>query len=160
MSENLDRLTARAESMLAALQTATDDAARIALQFGDDIGEIGREVTQHPELAPKLRAFIERTAPIIARDTGLMYWFHRVYDAAESRSSETYEYELALSMRSALEFFRELYRNSVARERVMGLETENTDENLKEWGAQQYLEAIPPGFPDSHVWWHQSLSGK
>lgn len=48
----------------------------------------------------------------------------------------------------------------MARDRVAEIAAELTDQSLKEWGAQQYLEEIPPGFPESHVWWHQSLSGK
>lgn len=160
MTERLDRAMSRAEAMLVELQTATDDAVRIALQFGDDVGEIGRELTLHPELAPEVFGFVGRTAPIVARDTGLMFWIHRVYDRAESRSSETYEYVHALTMRSALEFFRELYRDSVAGHAVAGIETEELDQNLKEWGAVQYLEEVPAGYPASHVWWHQSLSGK
>lgn len=160
MSEHLDQLLARAESMLIALQSATDNATSLAIGFGLDIGEIGRELTLHPELAPKVRAFIDRTAPIVQQDLKLARWIHRVHDAAESRSSETYEYTGALRMRSALEFFRDLYRDSAARERVAEIETDETDENLKEWGAEQYLEEIPPGYPDSHVWWRQSLSGK
>ena len=80
--------------------------------------------------------------------------------ATRPRSSDTEDYLQALSMRSALEFFRDLYRDSVAHDRVAGIDIGDTDENLKEWGSQQYLEEIPPGFPASHVWWHQSLSGK
>jgi hypothetical protein len=105
-------------------------------------------------------AFVERTAPIIRMDTRLSSWIHRVYDAAESHSSETEVYVGALALRSELEFFRDLYRDSVAGHYVAGIETDETDMNLKEWGAEQYLEEIPPGFPASHVWWHQSLSGK
>lgn len=160
MSELLDQLMARAESALTALQSTFDGgAAPLALQFGHDIGAIGRELTMHPGLAPDIRAFVERTAQIVERDTGLSSWFGRVYDAADSRSSETLEYVRALHMRSDLEFFRDLYRDSAASHRVSGIETDFTDENLKEWGGQQYLEEIPPGLPASHVWWHQSLSG-
>jgi hypothetical protein len=54
----------------------------------------------------------------------------------------------------------ELYRDSVAGHRVAGIETDETDRNLREWGAEQALEEIPPGYPPSHVWWHRSLSGK
>lgn len=161
MSEHLDHLMTCAESSLVALQSSSDrDAAGLARQFGYGIGAVGRELTQHPELAPEARAFVERTAPIVERDTGLMFWILRVYDAADSRSSETEEYMHALGMRSDLEFFRDLYLDSVARDRVAEIETDETDENLKEWGAQQYLEEIPAGYPASHVWWHQSLSGK
>jgi hypothetical protein len=161
MSEHLDQLMARAESALAALQQTFDgEAAPLALQFGYDVGEIGRQLMLHRDLAPTVRAFVERTAPIIEQDTGLSLWFGRVYEAADSRSSDTESYMRALGMRSALEFFRDLYRESAAGHRVAGIETELTDENLKEWGAQQYLDEIPPGFPPSHVWWHQSLSGK
>jgi hypothetical protein len=161
MSELLDQLIASAESALATLQSTFDGAAApLSLQFGYDVGAIGRQLTQHSELAPKVRAFVERTAPLIERDTGLSIWFGRVYEAADSRSSETEVYMRALGMRSDLEFFRDLYRDSAARHRIDGIETDFTDENLKEWGAHQYLEEIPPGFPASHVWWHQSLSGK
>jgi hypothetical protein len=160
MSEHLDKLLASAESTLAALQTATDHVTGFALQFGHEIGEIGRQLTQHPELAPRIRAFIERTAPVVVRDLRLGRWFGSVYDAAESRSSDTEDYIQALGMRSALEFFRDLYRDSVASDYIAGIDIEDTDDQLKEWGAQQYLEEIPRGFPASHVWWHQSRSGK
>ena len=160
MTADLGDLLAIAESTLAGLQTATDHITGFALQFGDEICEIGRQLTIHPELAPAVRAFVERTAPVIASDVRLGRWLGRVYDAAESRSSDTEEYVRALALRSALEFFRDLYRDSVAHDYVAGIETEDTDANLKDWGAQQYLEDIPPGFPPSHVWWHQSLSGK
>lgn len=161
MSKRVDELIARAERMLVELQSTEGIPARpLAHQFGIDVGDIGRELTLHPELAPAVRAFVERTAPIVARDTGLMWRFHLVYDAADCRSSETLYYTGALRMRSDLEFFRDLYRDSVAGHRVAGIETEEVDRDLKEWGALQYLEEIPAGIPDSHVWWHQSLSGK
>lgn len=161
MSATLDQAMARAESALAALQsTPYEAAAPLALQFGREIGIIGRELTLHPELAAKVRAFVERTAPMVVMATPLSIWFGRVYDAAESRSSDTEIYGGALGMRSDLEFFRELYRDSDARHRVAGIDTEEIDEELKAWGAEQYIEEIPPGIPDSHVWWHQSLSGK
>jgi len=156
MSEHFDQLLASAESTLAALQTATDQVTGFALQFGREIGDIGRALTQHPEHASKARTFVDRTAPIIERDLRLARWIGRVYAAAESRSSDTEDYVDALAMRSALEFFRDLYRDSVARDYVAGIETDFTDENLKEWGAQQYLDTIPPGIPESHVWWRQS----
>jgi hypothetical protein len=160
MSERFDQLLTSAEATLAALQAATENVPGVALQFGRLIGEIGRTLTQHPELAPKAEAFVARTAPIIRLDPGVWIWLHRVYEAAESRSSDTEQYVQALGMRSALEFLRDLYRDSVASDYIAGIDIEDTDDQLKEWGAQQYLDEIPPGFPASHVWWHQSLSGK
>jgi hypothetical protein len=160
VTDHIDQLLATAESTLAALQTATEHVTAVALQFGYEIGEVGRVLTQHPEVASKVRAFVERTAPVVGRDLRLGRWFGSVYDAAESRSSDTEDYVHALALRSALEFFIDLYRDSAAHDRVAGLDIGDTDDQLKEWGAQQYLEEIPPGFPASHVWWHQSLSGK
>jgi hypothetical protein len=160
MSESFDLILARAEGSLAELQAATADARRVALQFGREIGEIGRALTLHADLAPRVQAFVARTAPLVRLDPGIWIWLHRVYDAAESRSSDTDEYLRALSMRSALEFFRDLYRDSVAGDYVAGIDIGDTDEQLKEWGAEQYLAEVPPGYPPSHVWWHQSLSGK
>lgn len=161
MNEHIEQLLARAESTLTALQSTPHSAAKpLALQFGHEIGKIGRELTQHPELGPAVHAFVERTAPIIRTDTRLSSWIHRVYDAAESRSSDTEVYLGALALRSELEFFRTLYRDSAAGYYVSGIETDETDADLREWGSEQYLDEIPPGFPPSHIWWHQSLSGK
>lgn len=158
MSEDFDQLLASAESTLAMLQNAADNATGIALQFGRQIGDVGRALTLHPELSSKASAFVERTAPIVRMDPGIWIWIHRVDDAAESRSSDTEVYMHALKMRSDLEFFRDLYRDSVASDYILGIETDEMDQDLKEWGSHQYIEAIPPGFPDSHTWWHQSLS--
>jgi hypothetical protein len=160
MSEHFEQLLVRAEATLAKLHTARDRVTAIALDFGDDIGEIGRAWTLHPELASEVRGFVERTAPIVRIDTGLTSWIHRVYDAAQSRSSDTEDHRRALKMRSDLEFLKDLYRDSVAGHRVAEIETAETDQNLQEWGTEQPLDEIPPGFPPSHVWWHQSRSGK
>jgi hypothetical protein len=136
------------------------DAPSLARSFGDDMYEIGRELTLHSEIAPQVRAFVERTAADVQRCTGLVFWFNRVYRAAEAHSSETLEYSGALHLRSSLEFFRDLYRDSAAGAAVAELETEETDDSLREWAADQYLEHIPDGIPASHVWWHQSQSGR
>jgi hypothetical protein len=66
----------------------------------------------------------------------------------------------ARRLRSSLELFRNPYRDSIANERVAETETDETDAKLEEWGAERYLEEIPPGYPDWNVWWHQRLSGK
>jgi hypothetical protein len=160
MNEDFDRLLASAESTLAGLQAIEDQVRGFALQFGDQVGKIGRALTQHPELAPKVRAFVECTAPLIARNLPLGLWIGWVYDAAESRSSDTDDYRDALAARSDLEFFLDLYRDSVARNYLAGIETESTDEDLKEWGAHHHIDEVPPGIPPSHVWWHRSRSGK
>jgi len=156
MSESIDQLLSRAESVLTKLQAAVERVANLALEFGCDIGDIGRELTLHPELASKVRAFIERTAPIVRMDNRLTSWIHRVYDAAESRSSDEDDYVRALGMRSDLQFFCDLYRDSVAAYYVSGIEPVETDANLREWSADQYIDDVPPGIPASHVWWHQS----
>lgn len=156
MSESIEQLLAAAESTLTRLQTATERALAMALSFGDYIGDIGRELTQHPDLVDKVQAFVERTAPAVRMDPGIWRWIHRVYEAADSRSSETEDYKRALEMRSQLEFFRDLYRDSEAHDYVAGIETEPTDDNLKEWSSQMHLDVIPPGFPTSHSWWYQS----
>jgi hypothetical protein len=156
----IEQLLARAESTLALLQADTPDAPSLARSFGRDIYEIGRELTLHPEIAPQVRAFVERTAAIVRHCTALVFWFHRVADAAEAHSSETLEYAGALYLRSSLEFFRDLYRDTAADALVAQVETEETDESLREWGAEQYLVDIPAGIPASHVWWHQSQSGR
>jgi hypothetical protein len=153
---SIEPILARAESTLARLQSETPDAPSLARSFGDDIYEIGRELTLHPESAAQVRAFVERTAPLVRLCTGLISWFHRVYRAAEEHGSETAEYSGALVLRSSLEFFRDLYRDSAAADRIAGLETEETDESLREWAADQWLEDMPAGIPTSHVWWHQS----
>jgi hypothetical protein len=159
MNEDFDQLLASAESTLATLQTTDDQVTGFALQFGDQIGEIGRTVTQHPELASKVRAFVERTAPIVEQDLRLGRWTGWVYDAAESRSSDIDDYRVALGARSDLEFFRDLYRDSVARDYVAGIETDETDQDLREWGAHHRIDKVPPGIPASHVWWYQTRSG-
>lgn len=156
MSDRLDQLLTSAEATLADLQTAADHLTGLALQFGRQIGDIGQELTLHPEFAPKVREFVERTAPVVRMDSGLSFWIHRVYDAAESRSSEVQDYMVALAMRSEIEFFRDLYRNSAAAHRVAGIETDETDQDLKEWSGHQYITEIPAGIPQSHVWWYQS----
>jgi hypothetical protein len=160
MTDRLDSLLASAEQMLASLQSIPDDAIARSLQFGRDIGDIGRNLVLHPELAPKVRDFVERTAPLVHHRAGLSFWVHRAYAAGESRSSDTEDYTRALWMRSQLEFFRDLYRGTVAQDAVDEIETDELDQNLKEWGAEMYLDEIPEGIPPSHVWWHQSLSGK
>ena len=159
MSEHLDQLLVCAETTLEKLGTARDRVTAIALDFGHNIGKIGRALTLHPELAPRVRAFVERTAERVRLEARLSLWIHRVYDAAESRSSETDDYVRALAMRSDLEFLRDLYRDSVAGHYVAGIETDGTDQNLREWGAEQDLHDIPPGIPPSHVWWHHRRSG-
>lgn len=158
MSDFFDQLLASAESSLAGLQTTEDQVRGYALQFGDQIGKIGRAVTQHPELAPKVRAFVERTAPLIARNLPLGLWIGWVYDAAESHSSDPDDYLQALSARSDLEFFLDLYRDSVACNYLEGIETESTDEDLKAWGVHHQVDDVPPGIPPSHVWWYQRRS--
>lgn len=160
MSDFFDQLLASAESTLAGLQATEDQVRGYALQFGDQIGKIGRAVTQHPELAPRLHAFVERTAPLIARHLPLSLWIGSVYDAAESHSSDPDDYLRALSARSDLEFFRDLYRDSVAGHYLEGIETESTDEDLREWGAHPHVEEVPPGIPPSHVWWYQTTSAR
>jgi hypothetical protein len=101
---SIEPILARAESTLARLQSETPDAPSLARSFGDDIYEIGRELTLHPESAAQVRAFVERTAPLVRLCTGLISWFHRVYRAAEEHSSETAEYSGALVLTSSLEF--------------------------------------------------------
>ena len=161
MNDHIDQLVARAESTLIALQSTPHSAARpLALQFGHEIGKVGRQLAQHLEFGPAVHAFVERTAPIIRTDTRLSSWISRVYDAAESRSSDAEVYVSALTLRSELEFFRDLYRDSAAKHYVSGIETDETDANLREWGSEQNLDEIPMGFPPSHVWWYQSLTGK
>lgn len=161
MSELLDQALARAEATLTALRAMpVEETPPHVLQFGHDIGVIGRELAQHPELAETVRAFVERTAPFVRMETTLSIWINRVCDAAERQSSETEVYTGALAMRSDLEFFRELYRDSAAGDQVVGIETDETDAELKAWGREMYLEEVPAGIPASHVWWHQSLSGK
>lgn len=158
MSEHIDQLLSSAESTLAELQTATEQVTGFALQFGRKIGEIGRMLTQHPELAPKVDAFIEHTAPTVQRDNRLGRWLGRVYDAAESRSSDIEDYTDALALRSELEFFRDLYRGSAAHDRVTGIDIGDTDQLLREWGAHHRIREIPSGIPESHVWWHRNPS--
>lgn len=158
MSDSFDQLLASAESSLAELQVSHDQVRGYALQFGDQIGKIGRAVTQHPELAPRLRAFVERTAPLIARNLPLGLWIGSIYDAAESHSSDPDDYLQALGARSDLAFFLDLYRDSVAQNYLEGIETESTDEDLKEWGVHHPVEDVPPGIPPSHVWWYQRRS--
>jgi hypothetical protein len=160
-SEPIDQLIARGEAVLSTLQSAPEEKrTALALQFGYDIGEIGRRLTLQPGLQPLVRAFVERTAPVLENDFYLARWFGRVYAAADSRGSETVEYVNALVLRSSLAFYAELYRDSVAGDGIAGIDIGDTDEQLKEWGAEQYLAEVPPGYPPSHVWWHQSLSGK
>ena len=158
MSDAFDQLLARAESTLAELQTSEDQVRGYALQFGDQIGKIGRAVTQHPDLAPRVRAFVERTAPLIARHLPLGLWIGSVYDAAESGSSDPDDYVQALSARSDLQFFLDLYRDSVACTYLDGIETESTDEDLKAWGVHHQVDDVPPGIPPSHVWWYERRS--
>jgi hypothetical protein len=158
MSDHLDQLLNSAESTLVELQTASEHITGFALQFGRKIGEIGRMLTQHPELAQKVDAFIERTAPIVERDNRLGRWFGCVYDSAESRSSDVEDYIDALALRSELEFFRDLYRDSAARNRIAGIDIDDTDQLLGEWGARHRIREIPAGIPASHIWWHRSPS--
>lgn len=155
----IEPLLARAESTLSALQSNSPDAPSLSRSFGRDMYEIGRELTLHPENAPQVRAFVERTAGLVRMCPALVYWIHRVGDAAESQSSETDVYIGALALRSSLEFFRDFYRDSAASARTTDLDTEEIDENLRAWGREQHLEKIPDGIPASHVWWHQSQSG-
>jgi hypothetical protein len=158
MSDAFDQLLAGAESTLAELQTTEDQVRGYALQFGDQVGKIGRAVTQHPELAPRVCAFVERTAPLIAQHLPLGLWIGAVYDAAESGSSDPDDYLQALNARSDLEFFLDLYRDSVACNYLEGIETESTDDDLKAWGADHQVDHVPPGIPPSHVWWYQRRS--
>jgi hypothetical protein len=160
MADRLDSLLASAEQTLASLQSVPEDAISLSLQFGREIGDIGCILVLHPELASNVRAFVERTAPLVLKRAGLSFWVYRAYAAGESRSSDTEEYTRALWMRSQLEFFRELYRGTVAQGTVDEIETDELDRNLKEWGKEMHLVEIPEGIPPSHTWWHEGLSGK
>jgi hypothetical protein len=162
MEDSLEDRMARAESGLERLLAEhTDDDFAIVLQFGIDIGTIGRALVKHPEIAPQVAAFVARTQDLVARSAKLSLWFYRAQRAADNRSSETDEYTNALAMRSDIEFFRQLYKGSKAESRISDFdgETEVIDKDLEEWGRVQYLESIPDDIPPSHVWWHQSLSG-
>ena len=64
-------------------------------------------------------------------------------------------YERALYLRSALEFFRDLYRDTAAREFVEGIQTDDIDQQLEQLGRGQHIEAVPAGVPPSHRWWHR-----
>jgi len=58
----------------------------------------------------------------------------------------------ALAMRSELGFFRDLYRDSVAGYRVSGIETDETDDNLKEWAlSSTSRRSRQASVPVSHV---------
>ncbi len=160
MFDSLEQIIARAEQTLGTLTSRDErDLYSEVLQFGIDIGEIGRALVLNPELRPVVAAFVARTEDKVADGARLALWLHRISRAADSRSSETFEYTSALAMRSDLEFFCDLYRDTAARSRVEEIDTSDIDEDLKQWGAVQYLSEIPSGIPAAHVWWHQSLSG-
>ena len=148
----------RAEAVLALL-TPTSSLGE-ALAFAHELDDIGRALTLDPGLAPRVRAFVERTAPQIGYGLGLVPWIHFAHEEARSRSSETPYYTRALALRSSIAFFLELYGDSVAHDFVVGIDTDQLDRDLAEWGRVQWLEAVPEGYPPSHVWWHQSMSGR
>ena len=159
MSERIEDVIARAESNLEEIVAGGGDA----LQFGFDIGTLGRAVVAHPPHQPDIAAFAHRTAPLIARSVSELKdsvaWVHRVSYATESLSSDTELYVRALMMRSDLEFLREIYCDTVASSKIAEIDTAEMDANLQEWGRNQYLDSVPANIPSTHVWWHQSLSG-
>jgi hypothetical protein len=159
MTDSLDERMARAEDCLVRLLAEhSDDDFALALQFGIDVGTIGRTLVQHPELAPRVAVFVARTEGLVARSVKLALWVHRVCRAADNRSSETDYYRNALAMRSDLEFFRRLYEGTGAQSRIDDIDVSDIDQDLAQWGRVQYLESVPDDIPASHVWWHQSLS--
>ena len=160
MADSLKWRMARAEHCLVRLLAEhSDDDFALALQFGIDVGILGRALLRDPTLRPEVDAFVARTSDLVARSAKLALWIHRVARAADNRSSETDYYTNALAMRSDVEFARQLYEGSAqARSRLDDFDLTDVDQDLKEWGRVQYLESVPDDIPSSHVWWHQSLS--
>jgi hypothetical protein len=61
----------------------------------------------------------------------------------------------ALNMRSDLEFFRDLYGDSIARERLQRIQMEETDADLERLAPHYHIAEVPADIPAHHVWWHR-----
>ncbi|HLK99974.1 MAG TPA: hypothetical protein VK539_05280 [Myxococcaceae bacterium] len=129
-----------------AMEELMYDAYRLAIQLSAS-PEARADVTLRQLLA-------EASSVIEERNVDLSYYPWTV--VRQFRTSwEANEWEQLCIARSGIEFFMELFRESVLAERVAGIDTSEIDEFIRESGGEGHLpdEAIPPEIPLSHWWW-------
>jgi hypothetical protein len=152
----LEDLMQHAKKALQRLHAASEaDASQGARDFSVAIGDIGRRIYLVPGNVDKVRAFVADTADAVIRSSVIDRMLGSVVDAAEPFNGEPDLYVKALNMRSDLEFFRDLYRDSAAREWVEAIDIEDTDAALERLAPHYYIAETPSDIPPHHVWWQR-----
>ena len=153
---SLEDLMEHAKKALQRLRAANEaDASQAARDFSVAIGDIGRHIYLAPGDADKVRALVADTADAVLRSSVIGRMLGSVVDAAEPFNAEPDLYVKALNMRSDLEFFRDLYRDSAAREWVEAIDIEDTDAALERLAPHYYIAGAPVDIPPHHIWWQR-----
>jgi hypothetical protein len=126
--------------------------------FLRSIFQIGLVIGGDPERSgsSELRFFLDETAPdLIEEHVALLFYPGRLLLEFQ-HTWESDEWEQLCRRRSGLQFFLDLYRDTALGPFVEEIETDDLDDEMREWGKREgFLSPaeIDPRIPRSHWWW-------
>lgn len=122
------------------------------------IYHLGTAIEQDPSLrdTPELAAFVQELQPALRRSIVDLVSYPQAVISQFQRVWEGGEWEQLSRLRSAIQFFVELMRDTPISEELSELDTEldDLDEHVRKWGKREGgLDTTDPGIPRSHWWW-------
>jgi len=134
-----------------------DDEERMASHsFGSTVGAIGRWLVTHPEDRIEIDAFAQEMGMRVDDRTPLDRWWLSIWNAADAHEFRAYELEQALTLRSDLQFFIDIFRGRLRSNWIDELELEALDARIRDTAdATGPMSTVPtpPDIPPHHVWW-------
>jgi hypothetical protein len=123
-----------------------------------DMYQLGLLIGGDPALrdSPELHAFLDEAAPELMEEHVSLLFYPGSLIREFQRTWEQDEWEQLCRRRSALQFFLDLFEDTMLAPFIHEIEIDHLDEEIRDWGNREGFlspSEIDPRIPHSHWWW-------